>query len=110
MGADEISDKAISFRCVYDIKDFNDTQIINNKGKFDINKEIKSKIKMLNGNKKEILTYSKRFDHLGINFIDFIIEDKLTDLSFLFNKCSSLKTIIFFNIETDQVSNMTSMF
>ncbi len=35
--------------CTYDIKDNNEIQIINNKGKDDVNEEIEEKIKILNG-------------------------------------------------------------
>ena len=45
--ASNINEK-ISFRCTYDIKDYNEQQIINCG-----DEEIKSKIKMLNGNQKE---------------------------------------------------------
>ena len=51
------------------IQIINDTDI-NNK----INKEIKSKIKILNDNKKEELIFTKKFNKTGINTIDFIIE------------------------------------
>ena len=45
--------KKISFRCIYDIKENKEIQIINDRyGNF-INKDIKSKIKILNGEIKE---------------------------------------------------------
>ena len=44
----------ISFRCYYEIKDYNETQIISDK-----NEEIKLKVKILNGNRKEKLIFKK---------------------------------------------------
>ena len=55
-GDNHITKDEISFRCTYDIKDINDDiQIINDRCfLYDkINDEIKSKIKILNGNKKK---------------------------------------------------------
>ena len=47
----------ISFRCTYDVKNYNETQIINDRcyvnNREVINEEIKSKIKILNNTKKE---------------------------------------------------------
>ena len=56
---DLIPNEAISFRCTYLIKDNDEIQIINNRGKVEINEEIESKIKILNGNKKEALIFKK---------------------------------------------------
>ena len=36
-------------KCIYDIKDYNETQIINFRGETTINEEIESKIKIWNG-------------------------------------------------------------
>ena len=58
----------ISFRCYYEIKDYNEIQIISDK-----NEEIKLKVKILNGNRKEKLIFKKKFNKIGINYIDFII-------------------------------------
>ena len=57
--------KGISYiECIYDIKDINtETQIINNKGEVFINEEIESKIKILNGNQREKLTFRKKYSH-----------------------------------------------
>ena len=56
MGAESGNKKAdknmISFRCIYEIKDLNKHQIINDRFRNIINEEIKSKIKILNGKKK----------------------------------------------------------
>ena len=73
----------ISFRCIYDIKDINEIQIINDRNGDNINEEIKSKIKILKGNKKEELIFTKKFDKLGCNIIDCIIEGKLTNISYI---------------------------
>ena len=96
--------------CIYDIKDYNETQIINDRGEMYINEEIGRKIKILNGRQKESLIFKKKFNKLGINTINFIIEEKLYDMSYMFNKCSSLKNINFFSVETSQVTKMGAMF
>ena len=98
-------------KCTYEIKDNNNyIQIINNRGIKNVNEEIESKVKILNGDKKEKLIFKKKFNKIGINIIYFIIEEKLTDISFLFNNCSSLKEINFISFETDKVNNMGAMF
>ena len=60
----------ISFMCIYEVKDFNETIIINTA----MNQEIFWKIKILNGDRKENLVFKKRFNKIGINVINFIIE------------------------------------
>ena len=54
----------ISFRCTYEIKDNNEIQIINYKSEASINNEIESKIKIVNGNKKQKLIFKKKFDKI----------------------------------------------
>ena len=107
----EENQKAISYiRCIYKIKDHNETQIINYRSENHVNEDIGKKIKILNGDKKEELIFKKKFDNLGINTIDFIVEEKLTNLSYLFSKCSSLIEVKFISFETDQVNKMRKMF
>ena len=60
----------ISFRCIYDVKDYHEIRIINDTGYKDyyipiINEEIKSKIKIINNNNKEELIFNKKFDKLA---------------------------------------------
>ena len=100
----------ISFKCLYEIKDYNYTQIINNQFEHFINNDIEPKIKILNNNKKESLIFQKRFEKLGLNEIDFIIEEKLNNMCFMFNNCTSLKQIKFISIDTSQVTDMSRMF
>ena len=107
--ASNINEK-ISFRCTYDIKDYNEQQILNYRGIKEVNEEIKSKIKILNGNQKEELIFKKKFNKIGYNIIDFIIEERLTNTSFLFNECKSLKKVEFFSFDTSEVTNMRAMF
>ena len=64
------NDKHSLIKCTYEIKDLNETQIINNRIENMINKDIESKIKILNMNKKENLIFRKRFNKLGINVVD----------------------------------------
>ena len=97
-------------KCIYDIIDNNEIQIINYRSDYNVNEDIGKKIKILNGDKKEELIFKKKFDNLGINTIVFIVEEKLTDLSYLFNKCSSLKDVKFISFEMDQVTKMRAMF
>ena len=81
-------DDQVSFRCFYDVKNIDEEiRIISD---YKDNKEIKSKIKILNNNKKEELIFTKKFNKIGTNTIDFIIEGKLTNMSHIFNKCKSL--------------------
>ena len=51
------------------------------------NEDIETKIKIWNNNKKEKLSYEKKFDKLGLAVVYFIIEEKLKDLSFIFKDC-----------------------
>ena len=80
-----------TIKCTYEINENELVQILNNKGKKCINEEFESKIKIMNGDIKEPLVFTKKFNNLGDNTVYFIIEEKLTDMSYLFNKCSSLK-------------------
>ena len=107
---DLIPNEEISFRCTYLIKDNNEIQIINDRGIVEINEEIESKIKILNGNKKEDLIFKKQFNSTGLNTVDFIIEGKLTNMSYMFNSCSSLKKVEFISVDTSQVTNLKAMF
>ena len=97
-------------KCTYEIKDNSLVQIINYRGKSEINEEIESKIKILNDKRKENLIFQKKFDKLGINTIVFACEEKLNNMSFMFNNCSTLKKIEFKSFDTSQVTSMAAMF
>ena len=99
-------------KCTYDIKDNNEIQIINNKDKNgDVeNKEIKKKLKIMNGNKKEDLILKKKFDNKGLNTVIFKCEKKLKNMSCMFYMCSSLKRIEFISFDTSQVTKMIELF
>ena len=105
-----IINKISYIKCTYEISDYCYTQIINNTDGSELNKEIESKIKILNNGKEEKLILKKKFDKIGINTIYFEIEDNLNDMSFLFNNCLSLKEINFISFQTDDVKNMKAMF
>ena len=47
------------FRCTYDIKDNNETQILNYRSETYVNEEIEKKIKILDGDKRENLIFKK---------------------------------------------------
>ena len=97
-------------KCTYEIKDFQETQIINYRDKDNINEDIEEKIKIWNNNKKEKLIYKKKFEKKGLNTIYFVIEEKLDIMSFMFYNCSCLKQIEFINPQTEEVIDMHSMF
>ena len=99
-----------TIRCYYDIKDDNEIQIINDRDGFYINEEIKSKIKMFDGKRITELIMKKKFNRFGSNYIDFIIIGQLSDMSFMFNNCSSLKSISFISTENIKINNMKAMF
>ena len=97
--------------CTYEIKDTNLVQIINDRGTEKINEEVKSKIKILSdGDIFEPLIFQKQFNMLGMNTVIFVNEENLCDMSFLFNKCSTLKKIEFFNFESIHPKKMLAMF
>ena len=101
----------ISFRCTYMVKDDNEyIQLINYRYQNFTNQEILDKIKILNVNKKEELILQKKFDKNGIHTIDFIIEEPLNNMSFLFSGCTSLTQVEFLSCDTSQVIDMQFMF
>ena len=71
----EKENKKISYiKCTYEVKEDKENQIINDRSENYVNEEVASKIKILNGDKKENLIFKKKFDHIGINNVIFIIE------------------------------------
>ena len=67
MGCSSIQE--ISFKCIYNIKDNEETQIINNGFEDYINNEIESKIKILNDNQKEKLVFKKNLIKLELTLL-----------------------------------------
>jgi V8-like Glu-specific endopeptidase len=63
-------------KCTYEIINDNYTQIINYTDGVEVNKDIESKIKMLNNGKEEKLVFMKKFNKIGMNIIYFIIKKK----------------------------------
>ena len=108
--APTIGNEESLIKCTYEIRDYNEIQIINNRYEENENEDIETKIKIWNNNKREKLIYKKKFNKLGLNTIYFIIEKKLINLSFIFCNCSSLKQIQFINAHTEDVTNMSLMF
>ena len=103
----------ISFiKCTYEINDINNyIQIINNADEYninEINEEIESKIRILNKGKKEKIIFNKIFKTKGINHI--VCENLLTNMSFMFKNCSSLKELNLSSFKTDNVRDMRFMF
>ena len=97
-------------KCTYEIKDYDEKQIINGRFGAYVNEDIESKIHIWNNNKKEKLIYKKKFNKLGLNTVYFAIEKKMNNLSFIFNDCSSLQQIQFINPQTEEVIQMCGMF
>ena len=105
----DIKDQTIV--CAYEVKEENkEIQIINDRDGNDINKEIETKIKILNDGLKENLIFKKKFNKTGINTIVFVVEEKMINMSFIFNQCSSLKEVKFNLSETSLITNMCGMF
>ena len=105
-----IINKISYIKCTYEIFDYNYVQIINNTDGTEVNRDIESKIKILNNGKEEKLIFTKKFDKTGIKTIYFSVGKNLNDMSFLFNNCSTLKTVEFISFETNDVTNMRAMF
>ena len=63
---DVIINQISYIKCIYEINDYNYNQIINNTDGLEINKEVESKIKILNNGRKEKLIFKKKFDKIGI--------------------------------------------
>ena len=98
-------------KCTYQVNDANKyIKIMNNKCGKEINKDLETKIKIVNSCKEEKLSFKMKYEKTGINIIYFLIEGKLNNRSYMFRNCSSLKQISFAFVETDQVTNMNSMF
>ena len=107
----EIKNKELSFKCTYDIKECNKSiQILNNTSKGEINKEIEKKIKILENDEIQNIYLTKKFEKVGLHTINFVIEEHLENMSFMFKDCSSLKKIEFISFETIKVKYMISMF
>ena len=103
-------------KCIYEIKKDDlgkDIQILNNKGYFDDdikNEEILNKMKVIiNGEiKSNILTY--KFNKEGLYNIYITSNHLITNMSYMFFDCSSLKEINLSSFNTSQVTNMSYMF
>ena len=105
-----LMDEVSLIKCTYEIKDNDYIQIINNRDTKNVNKEIETKIKILNNGKKEQIIFKKKFPNKGIYTIDFLIEEKLNDMSNMFKECSSLKEINFVSVDTTKVIKMIGTF
>ena len=103
-------------KCVYEIKRDDigkDIQIINNKNKDSyskFNEEIEKEIKIIMNGKiiSNILTY--KFNTEGLHIIYLISNNLLTNMSFMFSYCSSLKEINLSSFITNQVTDMSFMY
>ena len=101
----------ISFRCTYLVEDTNaEIRLINDGLDMLKNQEISSKIKILNNGEKENLTFFKKFDEAGIHVVDFIIEEIIYNMSYMFNECTSLIQVEFISCNTSKVNDMRALF
>ena len=57
--APKIGNEESLIKCTYEIKDYNEIQIINNRYEEYVNEDIETKIKIWNNNKREKLFYKK---------------------------------------------------
>ena len=113
-----IINKINFIKCIYNVtkKDINrDIQIINNKKKENSgnnrkNDEIEKEIRVIiEGEiKSNILKY--KFNKEGEYIIYLIAINYLTNISFMFYNCSSIKEINLSSFNTNQVTNMSCMF
>ena len=108
-----IINKINFIKCIYEIKKENikkDINIINNKDYFEENEEIKKEINfIINGEiKSNILTY--KFDKEGNYLIYIISHNLLSNMSYLFCKCFTLKEINLSSFNTKLVNKMEHMF
>ena len=106
----KITNRESLIKCTYEIKEYNEIQIINNRLEDYVNEDIETKIKIWSRDGRENLSYKTKFNKLGLNTIYFIIEEKINDLSCIFNDCTPLKQIQFINPQTEKVNQMIGMF
>ena len=104
-----IINKINFIKCIYEIKKENikkDINIINNKDYFEENEEIKKEINfIINGEiKSNILTY--KFDKEGNYLIYIISHNLLSNMSYLFCKCFTLKEINLSSFNTKLVNKI----
>ena len=97
-------------KCTYEIQENGYVQIINNRNENIINEDIETKIKILNDGKKEKLVFKKEFSNKGIYTINFIVEENLKNMNYMFKDCTSLKKIEFSSVDTSHVIKMIGMF
>ena len=103
-------------KCIYEIKKHylgKDIQILNNKALLDNdikNEEVLNKMKVIiNGEiKSNILTY--KFNKEGLYNIYITYNHLITNMSYMFYNCSSLKEINLSSFNTNQVTDMLWMF
>ena len=111
-----IINKINFIKCVYEIKkdDINkEIQIINNKYKNDDkirNEEIQNKVKIIINGEIESNILKYKFNIEGDYIIYLISYNDLTDMSYMFYNCSSLKELNLSSFNTNQVTNMLWMF
>ena len=98
---------------IYEIKKDDlgkDIQLINNKDYEGRNEEMEKNIKIIINGEIESNILKYKFNKEGDYTIYFISFNDLTNLSYMFDHCSSLKELNLSSFNTNQVTNMSYMF
>ncbi len=77
---------------------------------FNNDKEIRNNCEIYINNKKIDFTFNYKFSKKGINKINIKCKKDLTNMSYMFNECSSLTSLNLSNFNTNNVNNMNNMF
>ena len=88
----------------------NEIQILNYRYISKKNNEIKEKIKLIINGKILRNIYKVKFSKEGIYIVYYIPDDLLTDISFMFFKCSSLKEIDLSLFNTQKLISLSGLF
>ena len=110
-----IINKINFIKCVYEIKKDDigkEIQIINNKDDDDKikNEEIQKKVKIIINGEIESNILKYKLNKEGDYIIYLISYNDLTDISYMFYNCSSLKELNLSSFNTNQVTDMSGMF
>ena len=114
----KIINKINFIKSVYEIKKDDigkEIQILNNGYWYDNkfnkkNMEIENKVKVIINRDIEMNKFKHKFMKEGIYIVYYIIIDTLTDMSYMFRDCSSLKELNLSSFNTNNVTDMSNIF